>query len=55
MGYYDYSNYFQTLISNQNLMLSKQDDIILYIQVVLVLLTILFLYIFINSLFGGKK
>ena len=52
MGYYDYSHYFNSLISNQDLILQKQDNILLYIQVLVFLFTICFLYIFIKDLFG---
>lgn len=51
--YFDYSSYFQTLISNTNNIITLQNSIITGLSVIIFLLILYFLYIFIRNMIKG--
>lgn len=50
MQYYDYRNYFQTLISNQDTIISNQTIIINFLTLFIFIFVCYFLYIFIRNM-----
>ncbi len=51
--YFDYSSYFQTLISNTESIINLQNSIITGLSVIIFLLILYFLYIFIRNMIKG--
>lgn len=49
MGYYDYASYFQTMINNQNSIITSLNSTLLYLQVLLFMFVIYFLWRFISK------
>ena len=54
MQYYDYRQYFQTLISNQESIISNQEDILACISLFIFLFTCFFLYFYIRNMIKSR-
>lgn len=50
MGYYDYTSYFQALITNTETIIQNQNNLITLISVLLFIFTIFFIYLFIRNM-----
>lgn len=48
--YYDYSQYFESLVSNTNTIIENQHELFNCLSVLLVVFIILFIYIFIRNM-----
>lgn len=54
MGYYyDYSSYFQTLITNNETIIENQNNLFIALTLFLFIFTIFFIYLFIRNLIKG--
>lgn len=53
MQYYDYRNYFQTLVSNQGIIISNQTTIIKFLTLLIFIFVCYFLYIYIRNMIKG--
>lgn len=50
MYYYDYTSYFQTLITNTETIIQNQNNLFTVITVFLFIFTIFFVYLFIRNM-----
>ena len=55
MGYYDYTSYFQALITNTGAIIQNQNNLITLISVLLFIFTIFFIYLFIRNMIKSQK
>lgn len=55
MYYYDYTNYFSTLISNSNSIINNQENILTLLSVLIFVFVIFFLYIFMRNMISGGE
>ncbi len=51
--YFDYSSYFQTIVSNTDTIITLQNSIITGLSVIIFLFVLYFLYIFIRNMIKG--
>lgn len=54
MIYYDYRSYFQTIIDNQELIISNNSDIIKFLSVLVFLFVCFFMYYLIRKMIINK-
>lgn len=51
--YFDYSSYFQTLISNTEIIISNQNSILIGLSIIIFTIILYFIYIFIRNMIKG--
>lgn len=51
--YFDYSSYFQTLVTNTNTIIKNQEDILCILSVIIISIIIYFIYIYIRNMIKG--
>lgn len=51
--YFDYSFYFQTLVTNTNTIIKNQEDILCILSVIIMSIIIYFIYIYVRNMIKG--
>lgn len=51
---YYYTEYFKTLISNTNTIISNQNNLLLYLQLLLFIFTVFLIYYFIRNMLNRR-
>ena len=51
--YFDYSSYFQTLVTNTNIIIKNQEDILCILTVIIMSMIIYFIYIYVRNMIKG--
>lgn len=51
--YFDYTSYFQTLISNTENIISNQNSIIIGLSIIIFTMILYFIYVFIRNMIKG--